>query len=111
VITPAEYRIGKQRLVLTATTPDLNVTSMVLQPYLTDTGTTFDPATLGAAALTNTGGGIWTLTGVGVPKPACNLNPANFATPCAQKPLIIKAFTGAALSGTSAPTALDRIRN
>ncbi|HEX3087437.1 MAG TPA: PKD domain-containing protein, partial [Ilumatobacteraceae bacterium] len=111
VITPAEYRTGKLRLGLTATTTDLAVTSMVLQPYLTDTGTVFDPASLGAAALTNGGGGVWTLTAVGVPRPACNLNPANFATPCAQKPLIIKAFTGAALSGTSAPTALDRIRN
>jgi len=110
VITPAEYRTGKLRLVLTATTTDLAVTSMVLQPYLTDSGTVFDPASLGAAALTNGGGGVWTLTGVGVPKPACNLNPANYATPCTQKPLTIKAFTGAALSGTSAPTALDRIR-
>jgi hypothetical protein len=111
VITPAEYRTGKLRLSLTATTTDLAVTSMVLQPYLTDTGTIFDPASLGAAAFTNGGGGVWTLTGVGVPRPACNLNPANYATPCAQKPLTVKAFTGAPLSGTSAPTALDRIRN
>ena len=82
---------------------------MVLQPYLTDTGAMFDPATLGAAQLANGGGGVWTATVVGGPRPACNLN-SNFATPCAQKPLIIKAFTGAALSGTSVPTALDKIR-
>ena len=110
MITPAEYRISKQRLVLTATTPDLTVTSMVLQPFLTDTGVTFDPATLGGSQLTNTGGGIWTTTIVGSPKPACNLNPNNYATPCAQRPLVIKAFNGATLTGTSAPTALDRIR-
>jgi hypothetical protein len=111
VLTPAEYRIGKQRLVLTATTTDVaNVTSMVLQPYLTETGTTFDPASLGAAALTNTGGGIFTLTAVGVPKPACNLG-GTYATPCAQRPLIVKSFNNLnQLIGTSAPTALDRIR-
>ena len=111
VITPAEYRIGKQRLVMTATTPDLGVAKMVLQPYLTDNGTMFDPATLGGSLLTNGGGGIWTATVVGAPKPACNLNPANFATPCAQTPLTIKAYNAANVqTGTSAPTRLDRIR-
>jgi hypothetical protein len=109
VITPSEYRIGKQRLVLTATTADLAVTSMTLQPYLTENGTMFDPASLGVSQLTTAGGGIWNLVAVGAPKPACNLGGA-YATPCAQKPLTVKAFTGAALSGTSAPTALDRIR-
>jgi hypothetical protein len=109
-LTPVEYRISKQRLVITATTPDLNVTSMVLQPYVADTGTTFDPATLGAAQFTNTGGGIWTITVVGAPKPACNLNPNIFATPCAQKSIQVMAFTGAVNSGISPFTALDRIR-
>jgi hypothetical protein len=110
VVTPAEYRIGKQRLVLTATTPDLATTSVTLLPYLTETGTTFDPATLGASAFTVTGGpGVWTLTAVGAPKPACNLGGA-YATPCAQRPLTVKAFINGVVSGTSAPTALDRIR-
>lgn len=109
VITPAEYRIGKQRLVLTATSGDTTATSMVLQPYLTENGTMFDPASLGASAFTNTGNGIFTLTAVGVPKPACNLG-GLYATPCSQRPLIATSTGGVAGPGTSAPTALDRIR-
>jgi len=108
VITPAEYRIGKQRLVLTATTTDPAVTSMVLHPYKLDNGTTFDPTPLGAS-FTNTGGGVWTLTIVGAQPPACNNNPALYVTPCSQKPLLVTS-TSPAGNGTSPQTALDRIR-
>jgi len=63
-----EYRTGKQRLIITATTPDPNVTTMVLQPYLTENGTTFDPTTLGAnLTVSLTAPGTWTLTAVGAP--------------------------------------------
>ena len=110
VVTPAEYRIGKQRLILTATTTDLTVTSMILQPYKLDNGTTFNPASLGAS-FTNGGGGVWTLTVVGAPPPACRNNPAQYVTPCTQAPLVVTSTGGAAGPGTSAPTALDRIRN
>ncbi len=113
VVTPAEYRIGKQRLVLTATTTDLAVTSMVLQPYKLDNGTTFNPASLGAS-FTNGGGGVWTLTVVGAPPPACRNNPAQYVTPCTQTPLVVTSTSpplpAGAGNGTSPPTALDRIR-
>jgi len=111
VIAPAEYRVSNQRVVLIATTPDLAVTSMTLQPYLTETGATFDPATVsnGAANFVNTGGGIWTLTVATSQRPACNLSPT-YATPCAQSPLVAKSSGGTAGPGTSDPTALNRIR-
>ena len=64
------YRTTKQRLVITATSTDTTVTSMVLLPYLTETGTMFDPATLGAANLTVSlvAPGSFTLTAVGAPR-------------------------------------------
>ena len=106
------YRTAKQRLVVTATSVDATVTSMVLQPYLTEAGTTFDPATLGAANLTVSlvAPGAFTVTAVGAPRPACNLGGA-YATPCAQTPLTVKSFNAAGtVIGTSAPSALNLIR-
>jgi hypothetical protein len=82
---------------------------MILQPYKLDNGTTFNPASLGAS-LTNGGGGVWTVTLVGAPPPACNNNPARYVTPCSQSPLIVTS-TGGAVPGTSAFTALQKIRN
>ena len=106
-----EYRIAKQRLVMTATSTNALVNSMVLQPYLTDTGTIFDPATLGAnLTVSLITPGAFTITLVGAPKPACNLNPANFATPCVQTPITVKGFTAGVLTDTSAATALQKIR-
>jgi hypothetical protein len=107
------YRTSKQRLVVTATSLDPTVTSMVLMPYLTETGTTFDPATLGAANLTVSlvTPGSFTVTAVGAPAPACNLGGV-YATPCSQAPLTVKAVkTGTpGFVGTSLPTALTTIR-
>jgi hypothetical protein len=106
------YRTTKQRLVITATSTDPTVTSMVLLPYLTETGTMFDPATLGAANLTVSlvAPGSFTLTAVGAPPPACNLGGA-YATPCKQNPLTVKSVNAAgATIGTSAPSALTTIR-
>jgi hypothetical protein len=106
--TNTEYRIGKQRAVFAVTTTDLTVTAIKLQPYMTETGTMFDPATLGAASFTNGGGGLWSLTVVGSPKPACNVGGA-YATPCSKTPFIATS-TGGVTLGTSAPTVLQKIR-
>jgi hypothetical protein len=111
-ITSAEYRTSKQRLILTATSSvnSANV-SMVLQPYacqtvsvLCPTGV-FDPATLGSA-FTNGGGGLYTLTLVGAPPPACNNPNGTYATPCTSAPL----RAASSLGGVSPPRGLDRIR-
>ena len=71
-ITNAEYRTGKQRLIITATS---NVISpnviLTLQPYATTTaGVTFTPPD---GTLTNGGGGLYTITLVGPPQPAAGL--------------------------------------
>jgi hypothetical protein len=95
-LTNAEYRTGKQRLILTATSsvvdPALDLT---LAPYVTTTGTTFDPAGIGNV-FTNGGAGNYTITIVGAPEPA--VPPAT--------PLIVRSTAG----GVSAPHGLDRIR-
>lgn len=95
-ITNAEYRADKQRLILSATSsvvsPDVSLT---LQPYVTATGTTFDPATLGNA-FTNGAAGTYTLTVVGVPQPK--------APPAT--PLTARSSAG----GVSPPHGLDRLR-
>jgi hypothetical protein len=109
-----EYRISKQRLVMTATSTNPAITSMVLQPYLTESGTIFDPATLGAnLSVSLITPGSWTITAVGAPRPACNLGGA-YATPCSQTPITVKGYTlinGVnTLTDTSAPTAMQKIR-
>ncbi|NUQ32473.1 MAG: hypothetical protein HOP99_06605 [Dermatophilaceae bacterium] len=111
-LTPVEYRISKQRLIVTATSTDTTVSSMRLLPYLTESGTTFDPATLGAANLTVSlvAPGSFTVTAVGAPPPACNLG-GTYATPCAQSPITVKALNAAGtVIGTSPPSKLDKIR-
>ena len=98
-----EYRISKQRLVITAVSTNPGVT-MTLQPYLTDDGvTTFDPSALGNTFAIV--GGIPTLTLVGAPHPACNPGGA-FATPCARSPILVKSNIG----GSSGAQALQKIR-
>jgi hypothetical protein len=109
-LTPLEYRTSKQRFIITATSTDPTLTSMTLLPYQTETGTTFDPATLGAnLTVSLVTPGSFTLTLVGAPPPACNLGGV-YATPCAQKPITVKGVRNGVVVGTSAPTALDRIR-
>ena len=93
-ITAAEYRTGKQRLILSATSSIVspNVTLRLL-PYLTNTGATFDPANLGDT-FTNGGGGLYTMTLVGAPQPAAG-------------PVL---FVRSNLGSTSPGHALDRVR-
>jgi len=72
-VTSVVYRIGKQRLDVTASS---NVVSpnviLMLQPYLTVNGTIFDPGATGI--MLNTGGGLYTLTIVGAQEPAAGVN-------------------------------------
>jgi len=94
-ITSAEFRTGKQRLLLTATSSVVSsAVVLTLQPYLTINGTIFDPGANGV--FLNTGGGLYTLDLVGVQQPA--LSPA--------APLVVKSNLG----GVSPPAAVTRIR-
>jgi len=88
--TNAEYRTGKQRLILTAAS-NVPAAILKLQPYITTTGSTFNPATLGDTF--TAGGGIWTLTLVGAPQPEAG-----------------PSLTVRSNLGGSASRALDRIR-
>jgi hypothetical protein len=101
-----EYRIGKQRLIINANS---NIVSpnivLTLQPYITNGGTLFDPASLGAT-FTNNGAGAYTIQIVGAPAPICNSINGPLVTPCSQRPLTVKSSLG----GVSAPAGLDRIR-
>jgi hypothetical protein len=98
-ITSAEYRTGKQRLIINATSSVVSpLVNLTLQPYVTATGATYDPcppAGLGCV-FTNNGGGLYLLDVVGAPEPA--VPPAT--------PLVVTSSLG----GVSAPSALTRIR-
>jgi hypothetical protein len=95
-VTSVEYRTGKQRLIITATSSIVSTTvDLTLAPYLTATGVVFDPAVLGNL-FTNTGGGIYTLTLVGAPEPA--VPPAT--------PITVRSTAG----GVSPPHGIDRLR-
>jgi hypothetical protein len=118
LLNPAEFRIAKQRVVITATFGASGAfpnAVLTLQPYLTQSGTIFDPATVGNT-FTNTGGGIYTITLVGVPQPAAAANVTGATapfTPGATPLTVVATNTVGAVTttvGTSAPTALTRIR-
>jgi hypothetical protein len=95
-ITVASYRISKQRLDITANSSVVSPgIVLALQPYRTTSGALFDPTTTGNVML-NGGGGVYTLSLVGVPQPA----PAS-------APLTVRSNIG----GTSPPTALTQLRN
>jgi len=95
-ITTAQYRLGKQRLIITASSSLISPTVVLtLQPYLTNLGVIFDPTTLGNI-FTNLGGGLYTITIVGAPQPA--VAPAT--------PLTVSSSAG----GVSPPHVLDSIR-
>jgi hypothetical protein len=94
-ITSAEYRTGKQRLILNATSSVVSpAVVLTLQPYVTTLGTTFNPCSLGCT-FTNNGGGLYLLDISGAPEPA--VPPAT--------PLTVKSSLGG-----SAASGLTRIR-
>jgi hypothetical protein len=119
-LTSSEYRIGKQRLVLTANS-DSPTAILTLLPYACNSSTstqcplvggipTYTPAP-GAAVFTNAGAGIWNLTLVGAPAPLCqSLNGPFTATTVCNKSVL---FVSSNLGGTSpanAQSILQRIR-
>jgi hypothetical protein len=90
-LASAQYRVNQKRLVITVNDANPSVT-LLLQPYLTTAGTTYnpDPAAGGVGnVFTNNLNGTFTITISGVPAPACNAN-GNFAIPCTLKPLDVK---------------------
>ena len=107
LVTSAEYRISKQRLILTATSNAAGPVTLKLQPYLTTTGLVYNPAA-SAGGLGDTftlAAGVFTLDITGAPAPACG-NPAGYITPCPSKPLDIKSSGG----GDTLPFSLTKIR-
>jgi hypothetical protein len=105
------YRTSKQRLVITATSTDPTVASMTLQPYQTETGSTFNPASLGSnLTVSLIAPGSFTITLVGAPGPACNLGGA-YATPCKESPITVKSLNAVGtIIGSSPPSKLTTIR-
>jgi hypothetical protein len=96
LISTTEYRTSKQRLIVNATSSVVSPNVVLtLQPYVTISGTTFDPSLLGNV-FTNNGGGLYILTLVGAPEPA--VPPAT--------PLVVISNLG----GQSPPHGLDKIR-
>jgi hypothetical protein len=106
LITGSEFRTGKQRLIITATSNVAGVT-LKLQPYLTTTGAVYNPAP-SAGGLGDTftfAAGVYTLDISGSPAPACG-NPAVYLPPCPLKPLDVLSSGG----GDSLPFPLLKIR-
>ena len=73
LITSAEYRTGKQRLIINATSNAAGPVTLKLQPYLTTTGAIYNPAP-SAGGLGDTftfAAGVYILDITGAPAPAC----------------------------------------
>jgi hypothetical protein len=107
LITSAEYRTGKQRLIINATSNAPGPVTLKLQPYLTTTGVVYNPAP-SAGGLGDTfvlTAGVYILDITGAPAPACG-NAAGYQTPCPSKPMDVLSSGG----GDSLPFALTRIR-
>jgi hypothetical protein len=107
LITGSEFRTGKQRLIITATSNVAGVT-LKLQPYLTTTGAVYNPAP-SAGGLGDTftfAAGVYTLDISGSPAPACGNPAAVYLPPCPLKPLDVLSSGG----GDSLPFALLKIR-
>jgi hypothetical protein len=115
LITATEYRTSKQRLVVNASSSVISPNvALTLRPYACQTvvgqpicppSGIFDPTNLGNT-FTNNGGGLYILTLVGAPAPACNLPAGPFAAPCSALPLTVRSN----LNGVSPAHALDKIR-
>jgi hypothetical protein len=104
-ITSAIYRVNNRRLIVTATstvgTPSVILT---MQPYVTITGTTYnpDPAFGGVGNVFTNAAGTYTLTLNGVPEPACG----NTTTPCPATPMDVKSN----LNGNSGFFAITKLQ-
>jgi len=73
LVQAAQYRISKGRLTINASDTIVNPNLVLtLQPYVTTTGTTFDPCSLGqtACVFLNQGLGIYLLDALALPEPA-----------------------------------------
>jgi hypothetical protein len=118
-ITAAEYRIGKQRLIVNVTELTLDPTILIfLNPYRCEINAAPcvqtapgvwmydpDPANGGVGNLfTGGAGGLYIVDVVGAPKPACNLG-GLYQTPCGNVSISARSSKG----GT-ATSALTRIR-
>jgi len=107
LITSAQYRTGKQRLIINATSNAPGPVTLRLQPYLTTTGSIYNPAP-SAGGLGDTftlTAGVYILDITGAPAPACG-NAAGYQTPCPTKPMDVLSSGG----GDSLPFALTKIR-
>jgi len=107
LITSAEFRTGKQRLIINATSNAVGPVTLKLQPYLTTTGSIYNPAP-SAGGLGDTftlTAGVYILDITGAPAPACG-NAAGYQTPCPAKPMDVLSSGG----GDSLPFSLTRIR-
>jgi hypothetical protein len=119
-ITAAEYRTGKQRLIINVTDATDNPTIQIflnpyrcesnLAPCVLNPATGFwmynpDPAAGGVGNLfTYAPGGLYTIDVTGAPRPACNLG-GNYATPCGNPSISVRSSQG----GT-ATSVLTKIR-
>ncbi len=97
-IQVSDYRINNKRLIVNATSTVVSANVVLtMQPYVTITGTTYnpDPAAGGVGnVFTNLGGGLYSLTLNGVPQPACG-NPGGNKVPCPTKPMdVLSNLTG-----------------
>jgi len=109
-VASAEYRVNQKRLTITVNDANPNVT-LLLQPYLTTGGTTYnpDPAVGGVGnVFTNNLNGTYTITIAAVPAPTCNAS-GNFAIPCTLTPLDVKSNMQV-VPGDSGFFALTKIR-
>jgi len=110
-LTTVEYRTGNRRLQISATDSVINPTvNLTLQPYQCEVNAAPcvggfynpDPAAGGLGnAFTNNGGGLYTITLVGAPAPACKLG-GTYATPCTV--VSVKAQSSLGGVGTSVVT-------
>jgi hypothetical protein len=120
-ITSAEYRTGKQRLIINASDALISAAVvMTLQPYVCEADAApcklvtagqpwqYFPSTAAGGSgdtFTNNGGGLYILDISGAPRPACNRT-GTYATPCSFSPIQAKDNSG----GISPFSALTRIR-
>lgn len=109
-VTAAIFKI-KDRLVINATSSIVSTAiTLKLDPYVTTDGTTFDPTSLIGSApdngFANQGAGLYILTLIGAPAPACGNPNGTYALPCPATPITVRSNIG----GVSPASALTRIQ-